>query len=75
MLSPNDPGPRDPVAVEPPTWGEPIGSWAKGSPLEGCVWRFNAKGKMHLRRAHGGDGTLLVPMWLRGPVQLLMALV
>ena len=51
-------------------WGEPKGGWAKGCPLEGCVWRFNAKRKMHLVV---GDGTLLVPMWLRGLVQLLTA--
>ena len=30
-------------------WGEPKGGRAKGCPLAGCVWRFNAKRKMHLQ--------------------------
>ena len=30
-------------------WGEPKGDWAKGGPLEGCVWRFNAKRKTHFK--------------------------
>ena len=54
-------------------WGEPKGGRAKGGPLAGCVWRFNAKIKNALAGSAPmgvGGGTLLVPMWL---LQLLMA--
>ena len=36
------------VTLEARTWCEPKGGRAKGA-LAGCVWRFNAKRKMHLQ--------------------------